>query len=138
MKILARFNVLLAAVLGMALGFGSVASADVYYGANVNGNQTVLPGALVSAGGAAPVLSGCATLSAKVLGPTAGKFVTSGTSCNLVVTFATAAPNGWFCVAVDLTTAASVVSQASSTTTTATFAGTTVAADVVQFACIGY
>lgn len=138
MKLFTQVKILFAAILGLALGFGTVATAQTYFGANVVGNQMVLSGALVSAGGAAPVLSGCATISASVGGPTAGRFQTSGTSCTLVITFATAAPNGWACNAKDITTPADTVNEVSTTTTSATFAGTTVAADNIVYFCIGY
>lgn len=140
MKMFTRFNVLLAAVLGMALGFGSVASAQstTYYGADVNGNRNVLPGVLITAG-TQPVISGCPTVSAQVGGATAGKFVTSGTACALVLTLP-AAPNGYYCFATDLTTSPAVLPRlASSTTISCTFASfTTVASDTISYVAIGY
>ncbi len=132
-KVLALFGV----VSALVFGFAGVASAQVYYGYNPVTGLEVTHGADVS-GGVLPVLSGCATISASVGGATAGKFATSGTSCNLTITFPSAAPNGWACWASDLTTPADTVKEASTTTTTAVFAGTTVAADVIVWNCIGY
>jgi len=125
------------ALLGL-LGLGGVALAQtVYYGWNpITGLETT-HGADVS-GGALPALSGCATISASVGGASAGKFTTSGTSCNLTITFSSAAPNGWYCTANDITTSADKVVQTATTTTSCTFAGTTVAADVIVWNAVGY
>ncbi len=136
MKMFTRFNALFAAVLGMALGFGTVATAQTYYGPDVVGNRNVLPGALITAG-TQPVLSGCPTISAQTGGATAGKFVTSGTACALVITLP-AAPNGYICFATDLTNAV-VTKQASTTATSCTFTSfVTVGGDTILFQAIGY
>jgi hypothetical protein len=77
-------------------------------------------------------------------GATAGKYTTAGsTSCTSIITMGNnlTAPNGWSCTALDLTTVGDVTDphQTASTTQTATIAsGTIVAADVIQFSCIGY
>lgn len=125
------------AALAAALGFAGVATAQVYYGWNPTTGLEVTHGSDVS-GGVLPVLSGCATISASVGGASAGKFATSGTSCTLTITFPSAAPNGWACFANDITTPADTVKQNASTTTSCTFAGTTVAADVIVWNAVGY
>ena len=115
----------------------ATAALAVDYGWSPSTGLEAFHGAFVTQG-AQPVLSGCATISAAAGGATGGKFATSGTSCNLVITFPSAAPNGWCCKANDLTTPANAINQNATTTTSATFAGTTVAADVVQWFCVGY
>lgn len=125
------------AVLAAMLGLGGVAVAQTYYGWNPSTGLEVIHGADVS-GGVLPVLSGCATISASVGGASAGKFVTSGTSCTLTLTFPSAAPNGWTCFANDVTTPADKVVQSATTTTSCSFTGTTVAADVIVWNAIGY
>ncbi len=85
---------------------------------------------------------GCGTLGTVTGGATAGTFNTTNTgACQLTVTFSGAtgatAPNGWLCAAENNTTA-NLFRQTSSTTTTATFAGVTVASDVLQIGpCTG-
>lgn len=129
-----QLSVFLAAAL---LGFAGVATAQVYYGWNPSTGLEVSHGADVSAG-ALPVLSACTTISASVGGAYAGQFVTSGTSCALVITFPSAAPNGWSCTLVDRGHPAVGV-QASSTTTSCTFtAVTTTAADTMVWTALGY
>lgn len=85
--------------------------------------------------------SGC-SVSATAGGATAGTF-TSGTTgaCTVVVTMNGAtgltAPTGWSCWSADNTTG-NLYRQTASSTTTATFSGTTVSGDVVDFGCMGY
>ena len=55
-----------------------------------------------------------------------------------ILTFATTATNGWACEASDLTTRADAVQQTAYTTTTATFTGTMVSADLVTFHCFAF
>ena len=125
------------ALLGLlGLGAGAVV-AQTYYGWNPTTGLETTHGADVS-GGALPTLSGCATISASVGGASAGKFATSGTSCNLTITFPSAAPNGWYCTANDITTSADKVVQTASTTTSCTFSGTTSAADVIVWNAVGF
>lgn len=90
--------------------------------------------------------TGCSN-STTVGGATAGK-LTSGTTgvCTFTVTMGDSAtsPNGWHCGdAENLTTTpiafANLIQQTASTTTTATFSGTTVSGDVIEFGCpVGY
>lgn len=136
MKSLGKY--FLGIVAGFALGFGGAALAQsVYYGWNPSTGLEVSHGADVS-GGVLPVLTGCATISASVGGASAGQFVTSGTSCTLVITFPSAAPNGWSCFANDVTTPADKVVQSATTTTSCSFTGTTVAADKILWNAVGY
>lgn len=127
------------AALAAALGFAGVASAQVYYGWNPSTGLEVSHGSDVS-GGVLPVLSGCATISASVGGASAGRFQTSGTTCNLVITFPSAAPNGWYCTAANITskTATNAFFLTSTTTTSCTFTATTVASDNVIWNAVGY
>ena len=88
--------------------------------------------------------TGC-SVSATAGGAAAGTY-TSGTAgtCTVVITIngatGTTAPNGWYCHATDLTTAADALlqKQTASSTTTATISGTTALGDVVAFSCTGY
>ena len=140
MKMLNRVKGLLFGALLALAGFvcsTTPASAQVYYGYNPSTGLEVSHGTDVSAG-VLPKFTGCATISAAVGGAYAGQLVTSGTSCALVITFPSAAPNGWQCTLVDRTHAAIGV-QASSTTTSCTFtAVTTTAADTVVWTALGY
>lgn len=88
-------------------------------------------------GGTVPGISGC-TAGTQTGGGTAGTF-SSGTTgvCTVVLTFAFTAPTGWNCAANNRTTA-NLIRQTSSSTTTATIAGTTVTGDVVSFGCMAY
>lgn len=77
-------------------------------------------------------------------GATAGKYtsVTAGT-CTTIITMGNSAtaPNGWSCVATDLTTAgdAGNIHQTATAAATASFTEGTVAAnDVIAFHCIGF
>lgn len=134
--------------LGLALTVLGIGLATFNFGAsdkvsaqttNLAGNYTtvILPGAPITIGAQAAI-SGCATVSAQVGGAASGRFQTSGTACAPVFTLPGAAPNGWACFATDLTTAV-VFRQASTTTTSCTFASaTTVAADNIVWYAIGY
>lgn len=89
-------------------------------------------------GGTVPGISGC-TAGTQTGGGTAGTY-SSGTTgtCTVTLTFALTAPTGWACTQNDLTTPADVQKQSASSTTTATITGTTVTADVINFACTAY
>jgi hypothetical protein len=61
---------------------------------------------------------------------------TSGTCATTILPYGTAniiAPNGWSCLANDLTTTADVIGQSTSTTTGCTLAGTTASGDKIVF-----
>jgi hypothetical protein len=60
------------------------------------------------------------------------------TAGTIILSSMPTAPTGYSCSAWDRTTPADTVTQTASTTTSVTFKATTVAADVVQFACFGY
>src|ERR1700722_6273885 len=98
-----NFKALLVAVAlaVCAFGAGSVSAAQPFYGFDPITGVNGLHGIVTSGQDEAPTLSGCATISAAVTTNNAGKFTTSGTSCNLVITYATAAPTGYWCVVVD-------------------------------------
>lgn len=136
MKHLSKVCSLFASLALFALG-SLDAQAQVYYGYNPSSGIEVLHGAEVF-GGPLPVLTGCATISVSVGGASGGRFQTSGTSCNLTITFPSAAPNGWACFATDITTAV-VLRQASTTSTSCTFAAAvTTAADNIIWNAAGY
>lgn len=136
-KFLRGLNKGTAFFIAAMLGLGTVVLAQTYTGYNSTTGLNSTYGADVTIG-PLPVLTGCATISASVGGPTAGRFQTSGTSCTLTITFPGAAPNGWACFASDITTVADTVKQTATTTTSCTFAGTTAAADNIIWNAIGY
>ena len=92
----------------------------------------------VVAGGSAPTLTGTCTTSTQVGGNTAGSFAATCTAQTVIITFATTAPNGWVCNAQDETTSADTMKQTAHSTTSCTFTGTTVAADVIVFDARAY
>lgn len=83
-------------------------------------------------------ISGCTTSSLRG-GATAGDFVSGTTgACTPVVTLGgQTAPTGWACTVSNRTTA-NLMRQSASSTTTATFTGTTVTNDVLSFNCVAY
>lgn len=65
-----------------------------------------------------------------------GTFNAGATSCAPVITTGVTAPHGFVCEAHDWTTPADTLSQASTTTTTATFGtATVVSGDTIGFSC---
>lgn len=92
------------------------------------------------AGGGTPSVGTCGTIGTGSLN-NAG-FITSGTtgSCVSVVTFTYTATTGWSCGVQNSTTlgATNMVVQTGSSTTTATFTGTTVSGDVITYMCMPY
>jgi len=87
----------------------------------------------------APGISGCS--SATIVGNDHfGAITAGGTSCNAVLTFSYTAPNGWSCQVNNRTHpgVTNLVGQASSTTNSATFAGTTITSDVLNYVCGPY
>lgn len=81
--------------------------------------------------------SGCSN-STTVGGAAAGSY-NSGTTgtCTVTVTLPTV-PNAYACHASNVTTTANAQSMTASTSTSATFSGTTNSGDVIKFMCIGY
>lgn len=95
-----------------------------------------------ASGGTKFTISGCSA-GTTVGGASAGTFVSGTTgACTVTITINGAtgltAPTGWSCFAANQTTPANIFSQSGSTTTTATFTGTTVTNDVISFGCLGY
>jgi hypothetical protein len=128
---------ILAGLAGVALA--GLACAQVYYGFNPLTGLNVVQGIPV-AGGNKPVVSGstCGTLT-QVGG--AGTFTVAGTAtaCTIVVTFPSAAPNGYFCVFADETHPADIITQAAHTSTSCTSTAATVtAADVILIEVNGF
>lgn len=96
----------------------------------------------IISGGTKFTTSGC-SVSATTGGATAGTYMSGTTgTCTTVITMNGAtgltAPNGWSCWGNDQTTAADLIGQSASSSTTATLKGTTVSGDVINFGCIGY
>lgn len=108
---------------------------------SVNGDTTgkVKAAGYLSAGTTFTSNAGCSETSLAG-GATAGKFNAGAVSCTLIVTMGNSAtaPNGWACRANDLTTSADTMVQTATAATTATFSGTVVSGDVINFSCIGY
>lgn len=116
--------------------------AEVSNSSSANSNGVIQAAAHIVAGTKFTTNAGCSEVTT-VGGASAGKITTVGsTSCTTIVTMGNSAtaPNGWACTAHDLTTSADYNNpHVSSTTTTATIVtGTIVAADVIEFSCIGY
>ena len=125
----------------LALGASALVGVAfaVDYGWNPSTGLEAFHGSFVSQG-TAPVISGCATVSAQVGGATAGKFQSTNVACSPTLTFLTAAPNGWLCNIQDQVTTASKINQTSFTTTTAVFTntGATTSGDTYVYFCIGF
>lgn len=88
--------------------------------------------------GAQPTITGCATISSQTGGEFAGTFVTSGTSCTPVLTFADTSGAGFACVLQDMThpLASVLMNTGADSTNSATFPNfTTTASDRIRFQC---
>ncbi len=97
----------------------------------------------VVAGGSAPTASGTCAINTQVGGNTAGSFKFNGACSSagtVILTFATAAPNGWACDVTDMTTPADPLVQTAYSTTTATIKATAGAssADQTVFDCTAF
>jgi hypothetical protein len=104
---------------------------------NVGTGPFTLKGGMISGGTTFTITSGCATVSARTGGATAGTFATTTTgACTPVIALPTA-PNGWACNASVLNRA-NVFTQTATTTTSCTVSGTTVSGDTVIFSAIGF
>lgn len=114
------------------------ASAGQHFAVKQSG--AVYTTAELTAFGSAPTLSGTCSTGTQVGGQAAGSFKYSAAcaSGTVVMTFATAAPNGRTCAVQDMTTPTNILSQAAYTTTTATIMGTAVSGDQAVFACQGF
>lgn len=139
-SLLQRFKVLGAFLVAALLGFGTIAVAQTAYsGFNpLTGLNGVLgiPVAL----GTSPVITGstCGTLT-KVGGAAVFTVAGTATTCTIVVTMPAAAPNGYFCVFIDETHPADIITQASHTGTSCTSSAATVtAADVILVEVNGF
>lgn len=88
--------------------------------------------------GATPTLTGTCTSGTKTGGQTAGTFLATCTAQTVIITFLLTAPTGWNCNAHDRTTPADALNQTSSTTTSCTLTGTTVASDLISWDARGY
>lgn len=92
----------------------------------------------VVSGGTKPTLTGTCTTGSQIGGLFAGTFTATCTAQTVIMSFGQNAPNGWACDASDLTTSADTLKQTASAAGSATFTGTTVAADVISFKCLAY
>lgn len=128
-------------VLGLAaLAIAGVALAQAYYGYNPVTNLTYFQGPHGEPASTAPVVTATSqTISAQNGTANVGQFVATGaTTGAFTFTFASAAPNGWFCIAFDNTTSTDFVKWASATPTTAVFTGTIVSGDKISYVCEAY
>lgn len=87
----------------------------------------------VVAGGSAPTLTGTCTTASQTGANTSGTFTATCTAQTVIITFASAAPTGWNCIAQDQTTSADTLKQTANGTASCTLTGTTVAADRIVF-----
>lgn len=84
-------------------------------------------------------ITGCGTVTSPSGSGTSGTFNAGATSCAPVITTGIAAKHGYVCTAQDLTTPADTLKAASSTTTTCTFASSTVVSgDTIQFQAVPF
>lgn len=100
-------------------------------------HKTIMANAFLG-GGSTPSVATCGTIGTG--SKNSAGFITSDTtgSCVSVLTFnGYTAPTGWSC-AISNATTANLMTQTGSTTTTATFTGTTVANDVLRYNCLPY
>jgi lysophospholipase L1-like esterase len=96
---------------------------------------------LINGGTTFTVTSGCGTTTASAGGAMGGMFKAGQAACAPVITPGITAPNGFSCWMSDLTTAAVVMKQTASSTTTATFgivSGTAGGTDTINFGCVAY
>lgn len=124
-----------------AMLIATAAVAATYYGWNPQTNLETTHGVLVDGGTVQPVVSGSCGVRGTIVGGAHVLDITSGavTTCTTVLTFASAAPNGWNCVFRDLTTPADVINQASYTATSCTSnAATIVSGDHVLVNADGF
>jgi hypothetical protein len=137
------------AALAVTAGLGVVVAQTSNTGIYVGYNQvTGLNGQIGTpvAGGNLPVLSttttSCgtyATVNTSMVGGAGTWQVTANaTSCTLLYTFPTAAPNGYNCVAQDETTPADTIRQSAHTTTSCTVTGTVVSGDKILIEVNGF
>lgn len=88
--------------------------------------------------GTVPGISGCSA-GTQTGGATAGTYASGTTgTCTVTLTFAFTAPTGWSCFAANRTTPADIITQTSSTTTTAVLAGASLSGDVISYGCMYY
>lgn len=92
----------------------------------------------IEVAGTVPGISGCSA-GTQTGGGSAGTY-SSGTTgtCTVTLTFAKTAATGWSCFAANRTTAADIITQTSSTTTTAVLAGASISGDVISYGCVAY
>lgn len=111
------------------------------WGADPTGTNTVsfiTQTAALIAIGPKPVLSGTCTSGGQIGGNTAGSFTATCSGQTVILTFAATAPNGWFCVAQDISTTTDFMRQSATSATSCTLLGTTGAADVITFHAVAY
>ncbi len=105
--------------------------------ADDSADTTVQASAFV-AGGGTPSVGTCGTIGTG--SKNAAGFITTVTgACTSVLTFSgVTATTGWSCSITNSTTAANLFVQTASSTTTATFVGTSGSNDIIRFACTPY
>ena len=128
-------------VVGSTAITGATNGQILYNNNGALGAETVVPAAnVVIASGSAPTATGSCAINSWVGGNTAGRFLGTATctASSLILTFATTAPNGWACFAVDQNHPADTVLQTAVSVNSATFQATWATSDVVQVACTAY
>jgi len=129
---------ILATFAALVLALGTVAVAQTYYGFNPSTGLEVTHGSLVS-GGTLPALSGSGYVTADTIGGASTfEVTTNATTLSLTVTLPSAAPNGVYCTATDITTTADKPAQSSSSTTACAIGGTVASGDKVIVQITGF
>lgn len=100
------------------------------------GASTLVINAIQVGGGAPTGTTGSCSVGTFTGGRTAGTFVAPLCAAGTIILSGLPTANAWICGAWDQTTIADIVTQISSTATSATFRATTAASDVVQFMCM--
>lgn len=119
-----------AGTAGFTSDFGKVTSTGTYW--TWSGFQDATPVAPVAA-----LITGCGTVTSVAGGATAGTFKAAATSCTPVITLPYS-PNGWYCMAHDITTNTDTLKQSADSTTSCTLTGTVASSDVIVWQARGF
>ncbi len=130
-------------VYGISLGWGANITAATHAtqidaGTNATSNSLQFQSTPIVTTTAltAGAITGCGTVTSPVGNGLVGTFAAGATSCAPVITTGVTAPHGFVCEMHDWTTPADLLTQASTTSTTATFAAATVVSgDTIAFSC---
>ncbi len=99
-----------------------------------------MKGQVVWSTGTVPTPTGTCAINTQLGGNTAGSFKANGAcaSGTIILAMWATATNGYACTASDLTTPANAIKQTAYSTTSATFAATMAASDLVTFNCVAF